>query len=85
MSPDYKPRSFSIHSLSGWMAGQANGAAEKAAASGWNLENNPCRRDQIEKSKAEDQAAKNGNERNFIKVSLFKRNKDYKPQFSGRK
>lgn len=75
LSPDYKPRSFSINS-GGWTM-PPHSQIQNNKQSGWEYESNN------DKAKEE---SRNGNESRLIKVSTFTRNNDYKaPSGSMRK
>ena len=70
MSPDYKPRSFSINS-SGWLPPHVH-LDDKKHKSGWDNDKN----DSPSKSNHEDVRSNNGKEMRVIKVSTFTRKGD---------
>lgn len=73
MSPDYKPRSFSINS-NGWAMPPHAQIEEKRSRMGWDYDPN----DNNTKKKQDESRTNNANEPRVIKISTFTRNEDYK-------
>lgn len=81
MSPDYKPRSFSIHS-NGWTMPPHAQIEEKRSRMGWDYDPN----DNHMKNNQDESRSNNANEPRVIKISTFTRKEDYKtPNMSHRK
>lgn len=81
MSPDYKPRSFSIHS-NGWAMPPHAQIEEKRSRFAWDFDQN----DNPAKNNQDESRSNNAPEPRVIKISTFTRKEDYKtPNVSHRK